>query len=161
VPEVPHDRSATADATVTNAAYWAARALELASALSSGLTVIGDPSGQPTDPEQLAVVVDPAWWAQQPGELADALGAAAGEGTTGDGRSPGAITSGGARLTLTVEEAAAVLGISRASAYEATHRGEIPCIRIGRRILVPRIALDRLLAAAGGESADGADGQAT
>ena len=49
------------------------------------------------------------------------------------------------RLTLTVEEAAATLGISRAFAYEAVRRGDIPSIRIGRRILVPQAALDRLL----------------
>ncbi|MDA8297582.1 MAG: helix-turn-helix domain-containing protein [Actinomycetota bacterium] len=42
------------------------------------------------------------------------------------------------RLTMTVEEAAVVLGISRATAYDAVSRGEIPCIRIGRRILIPR-----------------------
>ncbi len=42
------------------------------------------------------------------------------------------------RLTMTVEEAAVVLGISRASAYGAVSRGEIPCIRIGRRILIPQ-----------------------
>jgi excisionase family DNA binding protein len=50
------------------------------------------------------------------------------------------------RLTLTVEEAAKALGISRAFAYEAVQRGEIPHIRIGRRILVPKAQLDRLLA---------------
>ena len=49
------------------------------------------------------------------------------------------------RLTLTVEEVAATLGISRAFAYEAVRRGEIPSIRIGRRVLVPRAALERLL----------------
>ena len=53
------------------------------------------------------------------------------------------------RLTLTVEEVAATLGISRAFAYEVVRRGEIPSIRIGRRVLVPRAALERLL--------DGAD----
>jgi len=57
------------------------------------------------------------------------------------------------RLTVTVEEAAQVLGISRATAYEAVGLGEIPCIRIGRRILIPRMALDRLL--------EGVDGEAT
>ena len=49
------------------------------------------------------------------------------------------------RLTLTVEEAAKALGISRAFAYEAVQRGEIPHIRIGRRILVPKAQLDRPL----------------
>ena len=54
------------------------------------------------------------------------------------------------RLTMTVEEAAVVLGISRATAYDAVSRGEIPCIRIGSRILIPKVALERLLDGAGG-----------
>ena len=49
------------------------------------------------------------------------------------------------RLTMTVEEAATALGISRATAYEAVSRGEIPAIRIGRRILIPKVALEKLL----------------
>ncbi len=49
------------------------------------------------------------------------------------------------RLTLTIEEAARMLGLSRNGAYEAAARGDLPVIRIGRRILVPRIALERLL----------------
>jgi excisionase family DNA binding protein len=44
-----------------------------------------------------------------------------------------------------VTEAAELLGISRASAYEAAHRGELPVRVIGRRMLVPRVALLRLL----------------
>ena len=51
------------------------------------------------------------------------------------------------RLTLSVEEAAAILRIRRAFAYEAVRRGEIPSIRIGRRVLVPHAALNRLLSA--------------
>jgi excisionase family DNA binding protein len=57
------------------------------------------------------------------------------------------------RKTLSVEEAAEALGIGRTLAYEAVRRGEIPTVRIGRRLLVPRAALDHLLAAA--LSADG------
>jgi excisionase family DNA binding protein len=49
------------------------------------------------------------------------------------------------RLTWTIAEAARLLGISRTSAYEAAHRGELPVKVIGRRILVPRVALLRLL----------------
>jgi excisionase family DNA binding protein len=49
------------------------------------------------------------------------------------------------RLTYTLTEAAALLGISRALAYEAAHRGDLPVCRVGRRILVPRVALLRLL----------------
>jgi excisionase family DNA binding protein len=49
------------------------------------------------------------------------------------------------RQTLTVEEAARVLGIGRSAAYLAAQRGDLPVIRIGRRYVVPRAALERLL----------------
>ena len=49
------------------------------------------------------------------------------------------------RLTWTVPEAARLLGISKDSAYEAAHRGELPVRMIGRRLLIPRAALLRLL----------------
>ena len=48
-------------------------------------------------------------------------------------------------MTLTVEQAARELGISRSLAYEAVRVGEIPSIKIGRRVLVPRAALVALL----------------
>ena len=51
-------------------------------------------------------------------------------------------------LTYTVEQAGSLLGLSRASAYTAASKGEIPTVRIGKRVLVPRIALQRLLEAA-------------
>jgi excisionase family DNA binding protein len=57
------------------------------------------------------------------------------------------------RLTLSVEEAAAALGISRALAYELVARGELPCLRLGRRIVVPRRALLALVEAADTEPA--------
>lgn len=50
--------------------------------------------------------------------------------------------------TYTVDETAALLGIGRNAAYEAIKRGELPALRIGRRIVVPRAALDQLLNAA-------------
>ncbi len=53
------------------------------------------------------------------------------------------------RETMTVPEAARRLGVS-GSAFEAARRGEIPTIRIGRRLLVPRAALERLLSGAVG-----------
>jgi excisionase family DNA binding protein len=49
------------------------------------------------------------------------------------------------RLTWTVAEAARLLGVSRTCAYEAAHRGELPVRTIGRRMVVPRSALLRLL----------------
>jgi excisionase family DNA binding protein len=50
------------------------------------------------------------------------------------------------RLTLTVEETAKLLGIGRKQSYEGVATGDIPSIRIGRRILVPRVALEQMLA---------------
>ena len=49
------------------------------------------------------------------------------------------------RKTLTVVEAAKLLGIGKASAYAGVKSGEIPNIRIGRRILVPVASLVHLL----------------
>jgi excisionase family DNA binding protein len=45
------------------------------------------------------------------------------------------------RATITVEEAAELLGIGRSAAYEAARSGDLPVRRIGRRILVPVPAL--------------------
>ena len=50
------------------------------------------------------------------------------------------------RQTYTIEETARILGLGRSSAYAAAARGEIPTIRIGRKLLVSRRALERLLA---------------
>ncbi len=49
------------------------------------------------------------------------------------------------RATYDVPEAARILGIGRSAAYEAVRRGEIPSIRLGKRLVVPRAALERLL----------------
>jgi len=38
-----------------------------------------------------------------------------------------------------------MLGISRDAAYEAARRKEIPTIRLGRLLRVPKAALDRML----------------
>jgi excisionase family DNA binding protein len=57
---------------------------------------------------------------------------------------------------LTVEEAAKYLSLCRNGAYLAVQRGEIPHIHIGKRILVPRAALDRMLAEAGQVNKPGA-----
>lgn len=49
------------------------------------------------------------------------------------------------RCTYTMVEAARLLGIGRTVAYEAARQGQIPTIRVGRRLLVPRAALERML----------------
>lgn len=47
--------------------------------------------------------------------------------------------------TMTIPEAARLLGICRSAAYRAVARGEIPTIRIGRRLLVPTAKLYTML----------------
>ncbi len=49
------------------------------------------------------------------------------------------------KLTLSVEEAAKVLGIGRNLCYDKCKSGLIPVIKIGRRLLVPRSALEKFL----------------
>ncbi len=49
------------------------------------------------------------------------------------------------RLTLTVEETARILGLSRGACYSAVAANEIPSVKCGRRILVPRARLLALL----------------
>jgi excisionase family DNA binding protein len=72
-----------------------------------------------------------------------------------DEMSPKQVVSGKAkpaddseRRTVTVEEAGRILGISRGSAYGLAKAGELPTIRLGKRILVPKSAIERLLASA-------------
>ena len=48
-------------------------------------------------------------------------------------------------LTYSVPEAARLLGINRNTAYELAARGQLPTIRLGKRVLVVRVALERLL----------------
>ena len=45
------------------------------------------------------------------------------------------------RATITVEEAATLLGIGRSAAYEAARRGQLPTRRLGKRLRVPVPAL--------------------
>lgn len=47
--------------------------------------------------------------------------------------------------TISVEEAAIILGVSRRSAYRAANAGQIPTVRIGRRLLVPSAKLLKIL----------------
>jgi excisionase family DNA binding protein len=48
-------------------------------------------------------------------------------------------------LVYTIEEAAKVLRIGRSAAYDAARRGDLPTIRVGRSLRVPRHRLDALL----------------
>jgi len=46
---------------------------------------------------------------------------------------------------ISVPDAGKRLGICRLSAYRAARSGEIPTIRLGRRLVVPLPALERML----------------
>ena len=60
--------------------------------------------------------------------------------------------------TMTVEEAAELLGLSRSSAYRAAACGELPALRFGRRIVVPTARLLALLGYGEPQPADTTDG---
>jgi len=49
------------------------------------------------------------------------------------------------QLFLTVGEAAKLLRLSRAFTYELVARGDLPSVRFGRRIVVPRSAIERMV----------------
>ena len=48
-------------------------------------------------------------------------------------------------LVYTVPEAARLMRVSPRTYYQAAARGEVPAIRVGRRLLVPEAALSRFL----------------
>jgi excisionase family DNA binding protein len=48
-------------------------------------------------------------------------------------------------VTISVDEVAEVLGVSRGSAYKAAHSGELPTIKIGKRLLILRDQFERML----------------
>ena len=147
--DLPSDSVVVIDPT-----SWANRSAELGRLLaimagSEGVTRVV-PGRNGSQQEGLAKISTPSYWAGHSAVLGDALAGAVAEGASPAGA---ALSSGAGavaespdrRLTWTVEEAASALGISRAFAYDAVRRGEIPAIKIGRRILVPRTALIRLL----------------
>lgn len=54
-----------------------------------------------------------------------------------------------APATVTVEQAAQLLGVSRGVAYLAARQGQLPVLRLGHRLLVP---VPRLVALIGAEA---------
>ena len=53
------------------------------------------------------------------------------------------------KIILSVTETAYLLGLSRNSTYQGIQSGAIPSIRVGKRILVPKAALERMLECGG------------
>ena len=58
------------------------------------------------------------------------------------------------RLVMTVPEAGELLGLGRNASYEAAKRGDLPTVRIGKLLRVPKAAFHRML-----ESAVAMEGQ--
>ena len=69
----------------------------------------------------------------------------AGEGETRGGgwREPRRLGDG--KLCYTVPEAGALIGFSRNHSYELARRGEIPVLRFGKRMVVPKAKFDKML----------------
>jgi excisionase family DNA binding protein len=65
---------------------------------------------------------------------------------TGSAPTPSEAAGDTKRVTMSVTKAGKRLGLGKNAAYEAAHRGEIPVIRIGRRLLVPIAAFEAMLA---------------
>lgn len=63
------------------------------------------------------------------------------------------------RLVVTVEQAGRLLGISRGLAYELARTGQIPAIRLGRRLVVSRARLLAMLQDGAPESSGALGGQ--
>ena len=52
------------------------------------------------------------------------------------------------RATITIDEAAVLLGISRWTAYKQAKTGTlagVPVLKVGKRVLVPRVPFERAL----------------
>jgi hypothetical protein len=68
-------------------------------------------------------------------------------------------------LTLTVEEAAAMIGVGRTLAFETVRTtgaiAGVPVLRVGRRVLVPRAPLERVLSEGVPPTTDNPAGRAT
>jgi excisionase family DNA binding protein len=76
------------------------------------------------------------------GDLGSSLAAPISSGAVG-------ANSPGKSLVYSVMDAAKLLGISKGNAYSLAQTGQIPCIRWGKRILIPRMALMKMMEEAG------------
>jgi excisionase family DNA binding protein len=56
------------------------------------------------------------------------------------------------RLTLTIAEACAALGVGETTLRQMMRVGQLPVLRIGRRVLIPRHAVVDLVAGVNGDA---------
>lgn len=151
------------EVVLLNPWYWfppVERIAELCAILQSQPpSTITDPSPSDTTPEPdtSLTIVNPEYWGTHLETLADGL--VRSSMNLSDPEVTWSVPAAGTTIlstdlqngpwTMTVEEAAKCLGISRAFAYESVRKGDIPSLRIGRRILVPIQALRQLVDSAG------------
>lgn len=57
------------------------------------------------------------------------------------------------KLSYNADEVKSVLGLSLSGVYEAARKGDLPSVRIGRRLIFPKQGIDRLLSEAVGKAA--------
>jgi excisionase family DNA binding protein len=62
-------------------------------------------------------------------------------------------------VTITVEEAARFVGMSRSAAYRAAAKGQLPTVRLGRRLRVPTAKLLAMLGLDGDQAVDLTEGR--
>ena len=55
------------------------------------------------------------------------------------------VTANNEKMVMTVEEAGRLVGVSRPTAYKLVKAGQLPAMRLGRRLIVPKAALERWL----------------
>ena len=61
---------------------------------------------------------------------------------------PELLSTTNGKLTLSPKEVATALGVSNNTVYEAIRQGQIPVVKWGRKILIPKVALAKMLAEA-------------
>ena len=66
-----------------------------------------------------------------------------GEANGGGGREPRRL--GNNKLCYTVPKVAELLSLSRNFAYELVKQGKLPVVKFGKRLLIPRAALEKML----------------
>ncbi|MGX8797856.1 helix-turn-helix domain-containing protein [Fusibacter sp. JL298sf-3] len=49
------------------------------------------------------------------------------------------------KATYSVAEVAKILGIGKSLAYELAHAGQLPVLKLGNRMVVPKVALEKML----------------
>jgi excisionase family DNA binding protein len=103
--------------------------------------------------EVTITLVDPDWWYHHPAEWGEVMREVAApfapRGVVSAAPAPSPRTE---PLVYSIEQVARLLGISRSHAYESVQRGQLPHIKLGARILIPRAALDRMLEAPASDS---------